>query len=124
MILGKQFFIVTKIGIEGWAELKDAGMYLIEWIEKPGINLMERSRTFPTQDVIDNLENGTWSLRGYRGYSAEMKAHVSSLGYSWLDRRNFTFTQSGEGSIGIVIDGKGLVECADLDDVVEHLWFF
>lgn len=47
--------------------------------------------------------------------------HIETKGYEWIDEREFTFTQSKDGSIGIAIEGKGFVECADMDDVTETL---
>ncbi|PNP94788.1 hypothetical protein BMT55_00070 [Listeria newyorkensis] len=51
----------------------------------------------------------------------KVNEHIHDSGYKWLDRRRFTFPESDTGSIGIVIDGKGFVECADIDDVMETL---
>lgn len=53
--------------------------------------------------------------------TAEINAHIKFKGYWWTDQRNFTFPQSIDGSIGIVIDGKGFTQCADIDDVIETL---
>ncbi|MBC2106117.1 hypothetical protein [Listeria booriae] len=53
--------------------------------------------------------------------TAKVKQHILSKGYLWTDPRVFTFPQSSDGSVGVVIDGKGFTQCADIEDVIETL---
>ncbi|MBC2285866.1 hypothetical protein HCB69_15935 [Listeria booriae] len=53
--------------------------------------------------------------------TAKISQHISSKGYMWTDPREFAFPQSSDGSIGVVIDGKGFSQCADIEDVLETL---
>lgn len=53
--------------------------------------------------------------------TAKVNQRILSKGHIFTDPREFTFPQSSDGSIGIVIDGKGFTQCADIDDVIETL---